>query len=157
MYNTSKRLQAANIEITQKQAELENALQTAEYANNAKTTFLANMSHDIRTPINGIMGMLNIIEKSENNKQKTDECLDKIKTSSEHLLQLINDVLDLSRLESGQVILEHVPFNLRQVGEEALSVVESQAIENNIQTISEHIDGTNIWLIGRPLHFADNI
>ena len=71
MYNTSKRLQAANIEITQKQAELENALQTAEYANNAKTTFLANMSHDIRTPINGIMGMLNIIEKSENNKQKT--------------------------------------------------------------------------------------
>lgn len=153
MYNTSKRLQAANIEITQKQAELENALQTAEYANNAKTTFLANMSHDIRTPINGIMGMLNIIEKSENNKQKTDECLDKIKTSSEHLLQLINDVLDLSRLESGQVILEHVPFNLRQVGEEALSVVESQAIENNIQTISEHIDGTNIWLIGSPLHF----
>ncbi len=153
MYNTSKRIQYANTEIIKKQAELEKALQTAEYANNAKTTFLANMSHDIRTPINGIMGMLNIIEKSGNNKQKTDECLAKIKTSSEHLLQLINDVLDLSRLESGQVILEHIPFNLKQVGEEALSVVESQAMENNIHTVSEHIDGTNIWLIGSPLHF----
>ena len=143
----------ANAEITRKQKELEQALEDAEYANSAKTTFLANMSHDIRTPINGIMGMLEMIDKNQNDPDKIRECLGKIKTSSAHLLQLINDVLDLSRLESGQVILEHVPFNLAQVGEDALAVVEGQAKEAGLQTISEHMDGTDIWLIGSPLHF----
>ena len=133
--------------------KVQEALEEAQYANNAKTTFLANMSHDIRTPINGIMGMLDMIDRNFENKEKTIECLGKIRTSSEHLLELINNVLDLSRLESGQIILENVPFNLEEVGKEALSVVEGQAIEAGLHPTSEHMDGSNVWLIGSPLHF----
>lgn len=142
-----------NQQIVQKQQELQEALEAAESANSAKTTFLANMSHDIRTPINGILGMVDILGKNRTNPEKVTECLAKIRTSSDHLLQLINDILDLSRLESGQVVLEHVPFNLRDVGEDALTVVEQQAKEAGLRTLSEHIDGTDIWLIGSPLHY----
>ena len=137
----------------QANAAMKEALQAADEANRAKSTFLANMSHDIRTPINGIMGMLNMIDKYPQDQSRTRECLAKIRTSSEHLLQLINDVLDLSRLEAGQVVLEHVPFNLRKVCEEALAVVEPQAIEAGLQTKADHMDGTDVWLIGSPLHF----
>ncbi len=132
---------------------MKEALREADEANRAKSTFLANMSHDIRTPINGIMGMLNMIDTYPDDQKRVKDCLQKIRTSSAHLLQLINDVLDLSRLEAGQVILEHVPFNLRQVGEEALAVVEQQAAEAGLQTKADHIDGTDIWLIGSPLHY----
>ena len=153
MMQATEKIKAANIQIVRKQEELQNALEAAEYANSAKTTFLSNMSHDIRTPINGIMGMLDIVDQNKDNPDKVKECLSKIRTSSNHLLQLINNVLDLSRIESGQVVLEHVPFNLMQLGEEALSVVESQAKEAGLKTQAEHMDGTDVWLIGSPLHF----
>lgn len=153
MIRLTLQVREANWKITKKQEALQKALREAERANSAKTTFLANMSHDIRTPINGIMGMLDIIEKSPDNPEKRAECLKKIKASSDHLLQLINDILDLSRLESGQIVLEHIPFNLKQVGEDALTVVEGQAIEAGLHTVAEHMDGENVWLIGSPLHF----
>ncbi len=153
MVYSTRRVSEVNASIVKKQAELQKALRTADQANRAKTTFLANMSHDIRTPINGIMGMLGMIDKSPDDPEKTKECLGKIRTSSEHLLQLINDVLDLSRMESGEIQLEHVPFNLQQVGEEALSMVEGQAISAGLKTVAEHLDGSNIWLMGSPLHF----
>ena len=153
MIRTTRKIRTANEEIVKKQAELQSALEAAEYANSAKTTFLSNMSHDIRTPINGIMGMLDIVEKNISDTDKVSDCLSKIRMSSNHLLQLINNVLDLSRIESGQIVLEHVPFNLRQVGEESLSVVESQAKEAGLQTQADHIDGTDVWLIGSPLHY----
>ena len=153
MIRMTMQIREANKEITKKQEELQKALKEAERANSAKTTFLANMSHDIRTPINGIMGMIEIIEKNPDNPQKRQECLKKIRASSDHLLQLINDILDLSRLESGQIVLEHVPFNLRQVGEDTVTVVEGQAKEAGVQTICEHMDGSDIWLIGSPLHY----
>lgn len=153
LVRATQHVKKANAEIILKQQELHAALEAAESANSAKTTFLANMSHDIRTPINGITGMVDILDKNRDNPEKVTECLSKIRTSSDHLLHLINDILDLSRLESGQVVLEHVPFNLRQVGEESLAVVEQQAAKAGLRTISDHIDGTNIWLIGSPLHY----
>jgi len=153
MMQATRKVKEANVEIVRKQEELQQALKAAEYANSAKTTFLSNMSHDIRTPINGILGMLDIVDKNKQNPQKVAECMSKVRTSSNHLLQLINNVLDLSRIESGQIVLEHVPFNLRQVGEEALSVVEGQAREAGLHTVSEHMNGTDVWLIGSPLHF----
>lgn len=153
LIRATRHVHKVNQQIVQKQQELQEALEAAESANSAKTTFLANMSHDIRTPINGILGMVNILGKNRTNPEKVTECLAKIRTSSDHLLQLINDILDLSRLESGQVVLEHVPFNLRDVGEDALTVVEQQAKEAGLRTLSEHIDGTGIWLIGSPLHY----
>ena len=153
MIQITTKIGEANREITKKQDALQDALKEAERANAAKTTFLANMSHDIRTPINGIMGMLDMIEKNPDDPAKRAECLQKIKASSDHLLQLINDILDLSRLESGQISLEHIPFNLAKVGTDALTVVEGQALEAGLKTISEHMDGTEIWLKGSPLHF----
>ncbi len=153
MIRLTLQVREANWKITKKQEALQDALGEAERANSAKTTFLANMSHDIRTPINGIMGMLDMIEKSPDNPEKRAECLKKIKASSDHLLQLINDILDLSRLESGQIVLEHIPFNLKQAGEDALMVVEGQAKEAGLRTVAEHMDGEDIWLIGSPLHF----
>ena len=153
MVRTNEKIKFANIQIIRKQEELQNALEAAEYANSAKTTFLSNMSHDIRTPINGILGMLDIVDQNKENPDKVKECLNKIRTSSNHLLQLINNVLDLSRIESGQIELEHVPFNLRQVGEETLSVVDGQAQEAGLKTISDHMDGEDVWLVGSPLHF----
>ena len=153
MIQATRKIKAANVQIVRKQEELQEALEAAEYANSAKTTFLSNMSHDIRTPINGIMGMLDIVDKNIDNRNKVSECMDKIRTSSAHLLQLINNVLDLSRIESGQIVLEHVPFNLMEVGEEALSVVEDQAKEAGLHTQSDHIDCSDIWLIGSPLHY----
>ena len=153
MIRATRKVRSVNDEIVRKQTQLQKALEDAEYANSAKTIFLSNMSHDIRTPINGIMGMLDIVEKNIQDKDKVRECLDKIRTSSRHLLQLINNVLDLSRIESGQIVLDHIPFNLRQVGEETLSVVEGQAKEASLKTQADHIDGTNIWLIGSPLHY----
>ncbi len=153
LVRATQHVKKVNAEIILKQQELHMALETAEAANSAKTTFLANMSHDIRTPINGITGMVDILDKNRDNPEKVTECLSKIRTSSDHLLHLINDILDLSRLESGQVVLEHVPFNLRQVGEDSLAVVEQQAAKAGLRTISDHIDGTDIWLIGSPLHY----
>ena len=153
MLRMTDKLKTANAEIQRKKEELQQALKDADYANSAKTTFLANMSHDIRTPINGIMGMLDMIDRHPDQREKNRECLRKIRVSSEHLLQLINDILDLSRLETGQIILEHVPFNLRKLGEDSMAVVEQQAIEAGLETRADHMDGTDVWLIGSPLHF----
>ena len=72
------------------------------------------MTHDIRTPINGIMGMVEVIKKNRSNQNKVDECLDKIQKASGHLLDLLNDVLDMSKLESGKIQLEQIPFELER-------------------------------------------
>ena len=93
-------------------------LERAEAANKAKTLFLNNMSHDIRTPMNAIMGFTDIAIKNIDNKQKAIECLTKAKTSSEYLLSLINDILDMSRIESGKVELEEKPADILECGKQ---------------------------------------
>ena len=133
-------------------AELLIAAKKAETANEAKTEFLQRMSHDIRTPINGICGMINVADYYADNMEKQTECRAKIKEASHLLLELINEVLDMSKLESDEVVLEDIPFNLNSIFEEILGVIEHMAAEQNIRIIWEEKEVTHWNLIGSPVH-----
>ena len=133
-------------------AELLRAAKKAEAANEAKTEFLQRMSHDIRTPINGICGMINVADYYADNMEKQTECRAKIKKTSHLLLELINEVLDMSKLESDEVVLEEIPFNLNSIFEEILGVIEHMAAEQNIRIIWEEKEVTHWNLIGSPVH-----
>ena len=131
-------------------AELLIAAKKAEAANEAKTEFLQRMSHDIRTPINGICGMVNMADHYADDMEKQKEYRTKVKEASNLLLELVNDVLDMSKLESGEVVLEEVPFNLRKISEEVLVVIEQIAAEQNIRIVWEKKEITHRDLIGSP-------
>ena len=133
-------------------AELLRTAKKAEAANEAKTEFLQRMSHDIRTPINGICGMINVADHYADNMEKQTECRAKIKKTSHLLLELINEVLDMSKLESDEVVLEEIPFNLNSISEEILGVIEHMAAEQNIRIIWEKKEVTHWNLIGSPVH-----
>ena len=133
-------------------AELLRAAKKAEAANEAKTEFLQRMSHDIRTPINGICGMINVADHYADNMEKQTECRAKIKKTSHLLLELINEVLDMSKLESDEVVLEEIPFNLNSISEEILGVIEQMAAEQNIRILWEKKEVTHWNLIGSPVH-----
>ena len=133
-------------------AELLRTAKKAEAANEAKTEFLQRMSHDIRTPINGICGMINVADHYADNMEKQTECRAKIKKTSHLLLELINEVLDMSKLESDEVVLEEIPFNLNSISEEILGVIEHMAAEQNIRIIWEEKEVTHWNLIGSPVH-----
>ena len=133
-------------------AELLRTAKKAEAANEAKTEFLQRMSHDIRTPINGICGMINVADYYADNMEKQTECRAKIKEASHLLLELINEVLDMSKLESDEVVLEEIPFNLNSISEEILGVIEHMATEQNIRIIWEEKEVTHWNLIGSPVH-----
>ena len=133
-------------------AELLRTAKKAEAANEAKTEFLQRMSHDIRTPINGICGMINVADHYADNMEKQTECRAKIKEASHLLLELINEVLDMSKLESDEVVLEEIPFNLNSIFEEILGVIEHMAAEQNIRIIWEKKEVTHWNLIGSPVH-----
>ena len=133
-------------------AELLRTAKKAEAANEAKTEFLQRMSHDIRTPINGICGMINVADYYADNMEKQTECRAKIKEASHLLLELINEVLDMSKLESDEVVLEEIPFNLNSIFEEILGVIEHMAAEQNIRILWEKKEVTHWNLIGSPVH-----
>ena len=131
-------------------AELLIAAKKAEAANEAKTEFLQRMSHDIRTPINGICGMINVADHYADNMEKQTECRGKIKEASNLLLELVNDILDMSKLESGEIVLEEIPFNLSSISREVLVVIEQVAAEQNIRIVWEKKEITHRDLIGSP-------
>ena len=133
-------------------AELLRAAKKAEAANEAKTEFLQRMSHDIRTPINRICGMIDVADHYAEDMKKQTECRAKIKEASHLLLELINEVLDMSKLESDEVILEEIPFNLNSISEEILGVIEQMATEQNIRILWEEKEVTHWNLIGSPVH-----
>ena len=133
-------------------AELLRAAKKAEAANEAKTEFLQRMSHDIRTPINGICGMIDVADHYAEDMEKQTECRAKIKEASHLLLELINEVLDMSKLESDEVVLEEIPFNLNSISEEILGVIEQMATEQNIRILWEKKEVTHWNLIGSPVH-----
>ena len=124
----------------------------ATLANKAKTEFLSRMSHDIRTPINGVMGMLEIIKKNRDDRERVDDCLEKIHVSSEHLLSLINDVLDMSKLESGHMEPEHVPFDLDDLMKNVRKLTEAQVAKTSIVYTCHKTSFAHAKLIGSPLH-----
>ena len=131
-------------------AELLAAAKKAEAANEAKTEFLQRMSHDIRTPINGICGMVNMADHYADDMEKQKEYRTKVKEASNLLLELVNDVLDMSKLESGEVVLEESPFNLNKIFEEVLVVIEQIAAEQNIRIVWEKKEIKHRALIGSP-------
>ena len=129
-------------------AELLIAAKKAEAANETKTEFLQRMSHDIRTPINGICGMVNMADHYADDMEKQKEYRTKVKEASNLLLELVNDVLDMSKFESGEIVLEEVPFNLSKIFREVFVVIEQVAAEQNIRIVWEKKEITHRDLIG---------
>ena len=131
-------------------AELLIAAKKAEAANEAKTEFLQRMSHDIRTPINGIRGLVNMADHYAEDMEKQTEFRTKVKEASNLLLELVNDVLDMSKLESGEIVLEEIPFNLSSIYREVFVVIEQMAAEQNIRIVWEKKEITHRDFIGSP-------
>ena len=131
-------------------AELLIAAKKAEAANEAKTEFLQRMSHDIRTPINGICGLVDMADHYADDMEKQTEYRTKIKEASNLLLELVNDVLDMRKLESGEIVLEEIPFNLRSISREVFVVIEQVAAEQNIRIMWEKKEIIHRNLIGSP-------
>lgn len=135
--------------------DLSNKLQVAYSnelkANRAKTEFLSNMSHDIRTPINGVLGMLQIIKSNPNDKDRVSDAYDKIWASSEHLLSLVNDILDISKLELGSVVVEEKPFDLVELMSRINAICNAQTEKKEL-TVKRDRNVVHTKLIGSPLH-----
>ena len=127
------------------------AYETAHQASRAKSDFLANMSHDIRTPMNAIMGMSTIARRNIHDPEKLEDCLNKIDSSSKHLLSLINSVLDMSKIESGKVVFVEEVFRLDQMIEDIKRIVQPQAEKKDIQFTSEYETLQGIMVKSDPL------
>lgn len=125
----------------EKRQMLEDALLQANNANKAKSTFLSNMSHDIRTPMNAIVGFTNLAIAHIDNKSKVEEYLDKIMTSGNHLLRLINNVLDMSRIESGKMQLDEKPCNLKDILSGLRNILQTEATAKHMKL---NIDMENV-------------
>lgn len=138
-------------ELERMNAALEEALKAAEAANEAKSSFLSNMSHDIRTPMNAIIGMTSIALSHIDEKSRVQDCLLKIRTASTHLMSLVNDVLDMSRIDSGRLALNEEPFSLADLIHDIAVIVRPQAIQKqqDLQIEIGQIYEEN--LIGDPL------
>ena len=116
----------------QEKARLQMAYEEADSENRAKTEFMNRMSHDIRTPINGIMGMVDIIRKNRDDREKVDDSLDKIQLSTRHLLELVSDVLDMSKLEAGMFEIHEDAFDISELMDEVAALVDAQLAESGI-------------------------
>lgn len=135
------------------QQELVKAVESANQANTAKTDFLNRMSHDIRTPLNGILGMLDIAQKNETNPKALLKCHEKMRTAAFHLKALVNDVLDMQRMETDRFFLEQIPFDIREILDNCWSMLEAQASRLDITLKKIKPDSLKYpYLIGSPLH-----
>ena len=128
-------------------------LERVRQANSSKSEFLSHMSHDLRTPINGILGMLAILEKSQDDPERQRDCRKKIRVSAEHLLSLVNDVLQVSRLESGRPAAVEEPFDLCAVLEECVTALSPLAEERTVRLELETNGLRHTRAVGNPLHF----
>lgn len=140
--------------IRENMQQLKEAAQQAECANIAKTDFLRRMSHDIRTPINGIQGMVEICRHYMDDRKKQEECLDKIVSASSFLLDLVNDVLDMNKLESGKIQLESKSFDLLALLTDVDSLLEIQARENGVEFIKLKPELMHTHYVGSSLHLC---
>ena len=134
-----------------KQDFLRDALNAAEAANHAKSVFLQTMSHDIRTPMNGIVGMTAIAASHIDDRERVVDCLQKITSASRHLLSLINEVLDMSRIESGKVVLSEEEFNLSKLVDDMLSMIRPQVKEHHHEIKTTVLDVQHENVIGDPI------
>jgi signal transduction histidine kinase/ActR/RegA family two-component response regulator len=130
------------------------ALEQARKANKAKSEFLSSMSHDIRTPLNAVMGMTGIALKHTDDEERVTDCLEKIEESSNHLLRLINDVLDMSRIESGKIVMAQESFDLRTCLANCASIIEGQLATRDVKLIREFEEFEYPIVIGDELHLS---
>ena len=130
---------------------LQDALMQAQHANQAKTTFLSNMSHDIRTPMNAIIGFTTIAVSHIDNKNQVQECLQKVLSSSNHLLSLINDILDMSRIESGKVQIKEQECNISEIMHNLVNIVQPQVKAKQMELFIDTFEVTNEDIIADPL------
>ncbi len=142
-----------NVDSETKQAikhrkQLEEAKEKAEVANKAKSTFLFNMSHDIRTPMNAIIGFTDMALEARNSPAKVEDCLTKVKLSSDHLLKLVDDILDMARIENGKIELEEAEADLIKVIKNIISIVQGSAEQKNLSfgLSLENISNSNVYL-----------
>ena len=133
-------LEAKNIELAESQKALSDALIAAEHANRAKTAFLNNMSHDIRTPMNAVVGFTALAASHIDNKEQVKDYLGKISVSSSHLLSLINDVLDMSRIESGKVTIEESEVHLPEVIHDLRTIIQSNIVSKQLELFIDTLD-----------------
>lgn len=132
--------------------QLSAAKEAAESANKAKSEFLSHMSHDIRTPINGVIGMTEIAKENLDDKERICDCLGKIETASHHLLSLINDVLDMTRIESGKVEINPIPMNLKRFIDNCESIITGQLTQRDLRFNVCTGELTHTLLVGDELH-----
>ncbi|MCM1468457.1 MAG: ATP-binding protein, partial [Alistipes sp.] len=130
---------------------LQDALMQAQHANRAKTTFLSNMSHDIRTPMNAIIGFSTIAVSHIDNKEQVLDCLQKVLSSSNHLLSLINDVLDMSRIESGKVQIKEQECNISELIHNLINIIQPQVKAKQLELFIDTFEVTNEDVIADPL------
>ena len=137
-----------------KNSELQTAVEQADRANAAKTNFLSRMSHDMRTPLNGIIGLLDIEDAHPDDMELLAENRRKMRVSANHLLSLINDILQMSKLESGEVVLAHEVIDLPQLASEVHTIMEQRAAETGITLSYKDIgEASDVrWVYGSPLH-----
>ena len=154
-WRAEQRAQAEFAERLQhKNQQLSVAVQEADRANAAKTSFLSRMSHDIRTPLNGIIGLLEIDAAHPDDRELVDSNREKMRVSANHLLSLLNDVLQMSKLESGEIALGHEPIDLNRLAAEVMTIISQRAAESGItmenDRRSEQVSAP--WVYGSPLH-----
>lgn len=130
---------------------LKDTLLLAQHANKAKSTFLSNMSHDIRTPMNAIIGFSTIAVSHLDNKAQVRECLNKVLSSSNHLLSLINDILDMSRIESGKMQIKEQPCNISELMHNLVNIIQPQVKAKQMQLFIDTFDVNNEDIIADPL------
>ena len=149
---TMKEMEVVNQKLKKAKNVATEALQTAENANKAKTDFLSNMSHDIRTPMNAIIGITSLIRHDAGNKAKVIEYADKIDISSQHLLGIINDVLDMSKIEAGKTVFKYSDFSILDFVQELDTMFHSQIYEKKqtLTIIKENIQ--HEWVNGDQVH-----
>lgn len=137
-----------------KNQQLSVAVQEADRANAAKTSFLSRMSHDIRTPLNGIIGLLEIDAAHPDDRELVDNNREKMRVSANHLLSLLNDVLQMSKLESGEIVLGHEPIDLNRLSAEVMTIISQRAAESGITMENDrHSEPVSTpWVYGSPLH-----
>jgi signal transduction histidine kinase/ActR/RegA family two-component response regulator len=145
---------ALNDELEEQQGKLEQACNEAESANNAKTSFLFNMSHDIRTPMNAIIGFADLLEKHQEDPQKRADYLKKIQDSSSVLLSIINNVLEMARIEKGTVVIDENPWSAEQFSDTIYSVFQDMMRQKNI-TFTRHVDVEHNYILCDPIKLRE--